>query len=131
MEGCSGMGGLQPMIINCMIFHVDLTRTFYCPGKANAKPEDQPEIYRLLSLLEDKLNQAPHPGLSQHLKAQVCTGNELFTGNDLFTILVFHHLNFRASEKLSHLIPHNPILPGRPTKWPESRAPIRVIPCEG
>ena len=39
-------------------------------GKGSAQPEDQPEIYRLLALLEDKLNQS-YPDITQHLKAQV------------------------------------------------------------
>ena len=39
-------------------------------NKAGAKLEDQPEIYRLLALMEDRLNQS-YPDLTQHLKAQV------------------------------------------------------------
>ena len=39
-------------------------------GKSGGKLEDQPEIYRLLTLLEDRLNQS-YPDLTQHLKAQV------------------------------------------------------------
>ena len=39
-------------------------------GKGGGKLEDQPEIYRLLTLLEDRLNQS-YPDLTQHLKAQV------------------------------------------------------------
>ena len=39
-------------------------------NKAGGKLEDQPEIYRLLALMEDRLNQS-YPDLTQHLKAQV------------------------------------------------------------
>lgn len=38
--------------------------------RAGGKLEDQPEIYRLLTLMEDRLNQS-YPDLNQHLKAQV------------------------------------------------------------
>ena len=56
----------------------------YPSGKAGGKLEDQPEIYRLLSLLEDRLNQS-YPDVTQHLKAQVrnlisllCLGKSIF-----------------------------------------------------
>ena len=39
-------------------------------SKVGAKLEDQPDIARLLSLLEEKLEQS-HPDLTEHLKKQV------------------------------------------------------------